>query len=99
MENWRQHPLVFWTFLLPGGLWLLLFFLAPLSLIWVFSFGERTGVVDIAITGTLANYWEALDPLYLGIFWKSLWIAVAATAVALIIGFPVALAISFAPPT
>jgi len=98
MESWRQHPLVFWAFLLPGGLWLLLFFLAPLSLIWAFSFGERTGVVDIAVTGTLANYLEALDPLYLTIFWKSLWIAVAATVVALIIGFPIALAISFAPP-
>jgi spermidine/putrescine transport system permease protein len=98
MESWRQHPLVFWTFLLPGGLWLLLFFLAPLSLIWAFSFGERTGVVDIAITGTLSNYVEAFDPLYLTIFWKSFWIAVAATLTALIIGFPVALAISFAPP-
>ncbi|MEM8949176.1 MAG: ABC transporter permease [Pseudomonadota bacterium] len=99
MESWRQHPLVFWAFLLPGGLWLVLFFLAPLSLIWAFSFGERTGVVDIAVTGTLANYIEAFDPLYLKIFWKSFWIAVIATLVALIIGFPIALAISFAPPT
>lgn len=98
MENWRRNPLVFWAFLLPGGLWLVLFFLAPLSLIWVFSFGERSGPVDILVTGTLANYIEALDPLYLTIFLKSLWIASAATIVALIIGFPVALAISFAPP-
>ncbi len=84
-------------FLLPGGLWLVLFFLAPLSLIWAFSFGERSGPADIIITGTLANYLEAVDPLYLKIFWKSVWIAAAATALALIIGFPVALAISFAP--
>ncbi|MEZ5930499.1 MAG: ABC transporter permease [Alphaproteobacteria bacterium] len=98
MESWRQNPLVFWAFLLPGGLWLVLFFLVPLSLIWAFSFGERTGVVDIAITGTLANYWEALDPLYLTIFWKSFWVAAVATLVTLIIGFPVALAVSFAPP-
>ncbi|MGI9498899.1 MAG: ABC transporter permease [Geminicoccaceae bacterium] len=98
MENWRRQPLVFWFFLLPGGLWLVLFFLVPLSLIWVFSFGERSGPIDILITGTLSNYIEALDPLYLTIFLKSLWIAAAATAVALIIGFPVALAVSFAPP-
>ncbi|MDH3661706.1 MAG: ABC transporter permease [Alphaproteobacteria bacterium] len=98
METWRQQPLVFWAFLLPGGLWLVLFFLVPLSLIWIFSFGERSGPVDILITGTLANYIEALDPLYLSIFLKSLWIAAAATAVTLIIGFPVALAVSFAPP-
>lgn len=98
MESWRRQPLVFWAFLLPGGLWLVLFFLAPLSLIWIFSFGERAGVVDIAITGTLSNYIEAFDPLYIKIFWKSLWVAAAATLVALIIGFPVALMISFASP-
>lgn len=97
MESWRQHPLVFWMFLLPGGLWLVFFFLVPLSLIWVFSFGERSGPVDINVTGTLANYVEAVDPLYLKIFWKSVWVASAATILALIIGFPVALVISFAP--
>jgi len=97
MENWRRQPLVFWFFLLPGGLWLLLFFLAPLSLIWAFSFGERSGAVDILVTGTFTNYLEAIDPLYLKIFWKSVWVAATATALALIVGFPVALAISFAP--
>ena len=99
MEGWRRHPLVFWAFLLPGGLWLVLFFLAPLSLIWVFSFGERSGPVDILVTGTLANYIEALDPLYLRIFLE----VVSGShrrprSSPLIIGFPVALAISFAPP-
>jgi spermidine/putrescine transport system permease protein len=98
MESWRQQPVVFWTFLLPGALWLLAFFLAPLALIWLLSFGERAGPVDINITGTLANYREALDPLYLGLFWKSFWIAGLATALTLVIGLPVALAVSFAPP-
>jgi spermidine/putrescine transport system permease protein len=98
MESWRQQPVVFWTFVLPGGLWLLLFFLVPLALIWVLSFGERSGPVDILITGTLANYLKALDPLYLGLFWKSFWIAGVATLLVLIVGFPVALAVSFAPP-
>ena len=98
MESWRQQPVVFWTFLLPGALWLLAFFLAPLALIWLLSFGERAGPVEIDLTGTLANYKEALDPLYLGLFWKSLWIAGLATALTLIAGLPVALAVSFAPP-
>jgi spermidine/putrescine transport system permease protein len=98
MESWRQQPVVFWTFLLPGALWLLAFFLAPLALIWLLSFGERAGPVEIDITGTLANYREALDPLYLGLFWKSLWIAALATLLTLIVGLPVALAVSFAPP-
>jgi spermidine/putrescine transport system permease protein len=98
MESWRQQPVVFWTFVLPGGLWLLGFFLAPLALVWVMSFGERSGPVDILITWTLENYLKALDPLYLRLFWKSFWIAGIATAVVLIVSLPVALAVSFAPP-
>jgi spermidine/putrescine transport system permease protein len=98
MESWRQQPVVFWTFLLPGGLWLLGFFLAPLALVWVMSFSERSGPVDILITGTLDNYLRALDPIYLGLFWKSFWIAGLATVLVLIVSFPIALAVSFAPP-
>ena len=89
---------MFWTFLLPGGLWLLGFFLAPLALVWLFSFGERSGPVDILITGTFQNYLDALDPIYLGLFWKSFWIAALATAIVLVVAFPVALVVSFAPP-
>jgi spermidine/putrescine transport system permease protein len=98
MESWREQPLVFWIFLLPGAAWLAAFFLVPLSLIWVLSFGERIGPIEIAITWTLDNYLRAFDPLYLGLLWRSLWVAGIATAAALAIGLPVALAISFAPP-
>src|SRR5690606_23865741 len=98
MESWRDQPVVFWTFLLPGALWLLFFFLTPLAIVWLISFGERAGPVEIVITGTLDNYIRAFDPVYLGLFWKSFWIAALATAIALVIAFPVALAVSFAPP-
>ena len=98
MESWRAQPVVFWTFVLPGGLWLVGFFLAPLALVWILSFGESAGPVVILITWTLDNYKAALDPLYLGLFWKSVWIAALATALTLLISLPVALAVSFAPP-
>ena len=39
-----------------------MFFLAPLTLVWVYSFGEKRGIIDIAITGSLDNYLRALDP-------------------------------------
>ncbi len=97
MDSWRSAPWVFWTFLLPGGLWLLLFFLAPLAMVWVLAFGERAGPVEIVITWTLDNYRQALEPIYLGLFWKSFWIAALATAICLLVSFPVALAVSFAP--
>jgi ABC-type sugar transport system permease subunit len=64
MESWRQQAVVFWAFLLPGALWLLVFFLVPLGLVWMLSFGERPGPVEVLITGTRSNYVEALDPLY-----------------------------------
>ncbi len=97
MEPWTRSKAAFWTFLLPGGLWLLFFFLVPLALVWLFSFSERSGQIDLELTWTLANYVEALDPVYLGLFWKSLWIAALSTLIILIVAFPVALATSFAP--
>ncbi|NBB71546.1 MAG: ABC transporter permease subunit [Alphaproteobacteria bacterium] len=98
MQSWREQPAAFFVFILPATLWLLAFFLIPLALIWVISFGERVGPVDIAFTWTSANYLDALDPLYLKLFWRSLWIAAVATAVVLVVAFPVAFAIAFAPP-
>lgn len=97
MEPWRKTPFVFFITLLPPGLWLALFFLLPLSLLWLFSFGHKSGITDIELKWTLANYARALDPLYLGIVLRSLWIAGATTLICLIIGLPVALVISFAP--
>jgi spermidine/putrescine transport system permease protein len=97
LENWRQQPWVFLTFIAPGALWLLLFFLIPLGWIWLFAVGERQGPVDIVVTWTMSNYAEALQPIYLQLFFKTLWIAILSTVVCLVVAFPVALSICFAP--
>ncbi len=97
MDSWRKNPLVFWVLNLSPSAWLIAFFIVPLALVWVLSFGEKRGLLDVAITGTLDNYARALQPLYLEIFWKSIWMAAAATLVCLIAGYPVAFAIAFAP--
>lgn len=97
MESWRRNPLVFWVINLPPTVWLVVFFLAPLALVWVLSFGEKRGILDIEITWTLANYARAFDPLYLQIFTKSIWMAAVTTAICLLVAFPVAFAITFAP--
>jgi spermidine/putrescine transport system permease protein len=99
MDDWRSQPSLFWASLLPGFLWLALFFLVPLALVWLIAFGEKEGPVAIEVTWTLANYREAFDPIYLQLFAKSFLVALVATAACLVIGFPVALAVSFAPPT
>jgi len=98
LEYWRRNPLTFWVFALPPSLWLLVFFLAPLALVWAMSFGEKVGLIDIVISWQFDNYLRALNPLYLQIFLKSFWFAGLTTAFCLVIGFMVAVAITFAPP-
>ncbi|TFU06630.1 ABC transporter permease [Polymorphobacter arshaanensis] len=77
--------------------WLTLFFLVPLAVVWAYSFGRNVGLTEIEISGTFANYAQAIQPLYLGIFFKSIVMAAACTVICLVAGFPVALAITFAP--
>lgn len=97
MDRWTKQPLVFALLSLPAAVWLIAFFLVPLGFVWVLGFGEKTGILAIDITWTLDNYLRALDPLYLGILWQSLWIAGLATLICLLVGFPIAMAIVFAP--
>ena len=95
-DNWRQARGVFAAVTAPPVLWLLLFFAAPLALIWGYSFGENVSLTEIAINGTFANYARAMKPLYLAIIAKSIGIAALTTLICLVVGFPVAVAITFA---
>ncbi|PHY12450.1 spermidine/putrescine ABC transporter permease [Caulobacter sp. B11] len=96
-QSWKQAKSVFAAALGPPLFWLVLFFLVPLAIVWAYSFGHNDGLTDIAITGTFKNYARAIEPLYLKIFVKSAGVAALTTALCLVIGFPVALAITFAP--
>ena len=96
-ENWRQERRTLLATLGPPLFWLSLFFLVPLAVVWAYSFGRNVGLTEIEISGTFANYAQAIQPLYLGIFFKSIVMAAACTVICLIAGFPVALAITFAP--
>ena len=96
MDYWRKSHKVFLSFGIPPTIWLFAFFLGPLFLVWGLSFGEKQGIIRVAITGTLENYLRALQPLYLQIFLKSFWYAGLTTFFCLVISFPVALAITFA---
>ncbi len=95
MDYWRKSNKVFLSFGIPPTIWLFAFFLGPLFLVWGLSFGEKQGIIRVAITGTLENYLRALQPLYLQIFLKSFWYAGLTTFFCLVISFPVALAITF----
>ncbi|MFM8941537.1 MAG: ABC transporter permease [Phenylobacterium sp.] len=97
-QHWKSAKGLFGAVLGPPLFWLVLFFLIPMGIVWLYSFGENRGLTEIALTGTFSNYLRALDPLYLMIFATSVGIAALTTLICLIIGFPVALAITFAPP-
>lgn len=97
-QSWKQAKAAFAIVVAPPTLWLLLFFLVPMAVIWGYSFGENVGLTEIDLTGTFKNYARAIEPLYLGIFWKSIVTAAITTVLCLIVGFPVAMAIAFASP-
>jgi len=86
----------FWTVFATPAVWMLLFFVVPLSVIWAYSFGRTLGLTQVVVTGTMANYARVFDPVYLFIFGKSLVFAAATTAICLVIGFPYALVMTFA---
>lgn len=95
-QPWQHARGPFWgTFGLPV-FWLIAFFIIPLSIIWAYSFGRTFGMTEIAVTGTMSNYVRAFQPIYLQILFKSLSIAGLTTLLCLIIGFPVALMLTFA---
>lgn len=82
---------------MPGTVWITVFFIVPLSLLWIYSFGEKSGITDINISWVLSNYTRVFEPVYLTIMWKSLWVSAISTLVCLILAYPIAFAICFAP--
>ena len=97
-EHWRSHAGVFAGLGLPALLWLAVFFILPLTFIFGLSFSEKSGIIGHNLIWTADNYGRAIEPIYIGIFGKSLLIAAGATLACLLVGYPVALAVAFAPP-
>jgi spermidine/putrescine transport system permease protein len=98
MQDWRSAKTPFALLLAPPMLWLAAFFLAPMVIIWAYSFGDNRGLTEVVLSGTLHNYARALEPLYLGVLAKSAGFAAVTTVLCLVVGFPVAVAIAFAGP-
>jgi spermidine/putrescine transport system permease protein len=79
-------------------IWYALFFVLPIAVIVVYSFGTKDSSklvpVDLG-SPTLANYDAVFSDLFFGVFRRTLEIAVIATLLCLLIGFPVAYLIAF----
>ena len=103
MDEWKSNRSVFWTLATPGTLWLALFFVIPLGFLFVLSFSDKAvidGQVSINeysyFTGAL-NYLRALNPDIISIFLRTLWWSALATVACLLVGYPIAFGICFAP--
>ncbi len=97
MDSWRGNLRVFLTLFTPGTFWLLVFFLVPLGWLFHDSFSEKISITETQFTGTLANYMRAFDYVYLQIIWKSIWVSAVSTAFCLVLAYPIAFGICFAP--
>lgn len=76
--------------LLPMLLVLLLLVLLPQLLMFRVSLGRRTAFGGIERVLQAGNYERALDPLYLAILARSVWLALLTTLLTLLVAYPVA---------
>jgi len=94
----RRERLLLLFLIAPSLIWLLVFFLAPLMLVFAISFGERGTYGGVIWNLSLNNYARFFDPLYLRIAGRTVLIASITTLVCLLIGYPAAYFIATRPP-
>ncbi|MEZ4710319.1 MAG: ABC transporter permease [Caldilineaceae bacterium] len=86
----RRNPIQFYLLLAPGAAWLLCFFALPLLIILLYSFFTRGPYGNVIYRFTLDNYMRLAAPIYLQILARSLGMAIMATLVSLLLGYPLA---------
>ncbi len=86
----RRERFTLGVLISPTLFWLILFFLIPLLIIFVYSFLDRGTFGGIEWTFQMDNYVRFVDPLYLRIFGRSLVIAGVTTLICLVLGYPMA---------
>jgi spermidine/putrescine transport system permease protein len=86
----KRDPRVAFLLLAPSLVLLVVLFYLPQLLLFVVSLGHRSAYGGVVRTLSLENYARALEPLYLGILWRSLGLAAFTTLACLALGFPFA---------
>ncbi len=74
----------------PGVAWLLVFFAAPIAIMFGYSFMPRGIYGGVEPGVTLEHYARFLDPLYLRVVWRTVALALLTTALCLALGYPMA---------
>ena len=78
------------SFLIPGGIWLVLLFVVPLGFMFALSFGYTDDLGEAIYGFSLDNYRRVFDPDFIPVLVRSVGFALAAVALCLLIGYPVA---------
>jgi spermidine/putrescine transport system permease protein len=88
----RSRRLPGFILAVPAWLWLLAFFVAPVLVVFWYSFGYKPGLFGTHANDRLSldRYAEVLTPTFFATFWNTLWIGVAGTALCFLIATPVA---------
>ncbi len=88
MEGRRRIQL--FTLIGPSALYLILFFVIPLGIVFVYSFLKRGVYGQLVWEFNLQNYVRVIDPLYLSILWRSVLMALGNTLLCLLFAYPFA---------
>jgi spermidine/putrescine transport system permease protein len=96
---WRGFVAPRQLLLLPSLIWFLGFFLVPLVLVAIHSFGQISLVTFRMHFGwTLQNYRDIADPIYFRTLTRSLLLSASTTLLTLVLGFPMAYFLSRLSP-
>ena len=86
----KRDPRVAFLLLAPSLVLLVVLFYLPQLLLFAVSLGRRSAYGGVVRQLSLENYARALEPLYLGILWRSLGLAAFTMIACLALGFPFA---------
>ncbi len=90
----KKNSLIKWMFVLPIIIYATFLIALPILYIIVISFFKNDSYGGMIQTITLQNYIELFDAVYLKVFLKSALIAIATTAICVLISYPFVLAVS-----
>jgi spermidine/putrescine transport system permease protein len=75
----------------PYLFWMIVFILVPLLLVLLFSLTEGNVQNLFELKLTLDNFKRFIDPVYLKVLSRSIWLAMISTIICLILGYPMAM--------
>jgi spermidine/putrescine transport system permease protein len=96
-EDWKKNQSAFWTLATPGTFWLIVFFIIPLSFLLVLSFSTKLGINDYTYFDTITNYTRGFSADIISILLRTIWWSALATIACLLVAYPIAFGICFAP--